>query len=37
MIDDINSLAVTAPNIAAGSIAPGGTAVLYNADDLSVA
>lgn len=37
VIDDINSLAVTAPNIASGSVAPGGTAILYNADDLSVA
>ena len=37
VIDDINSLAVSAPNIVSGSIAPGGTAVLYNADDLSVA
>ena len=37
VIDDINSLPVSAPNIASGSIAAGGTAVLYNADDLSVA
>jgi len=37
VIDDINSLAVAAPNIAAGSIDPGGTAVLYNADDVSAA
>ena len=35
VIDDINSLAHPGSNIAGGTVAAGGTAVLYNADDLS--
>ncbi len=37
VLDDNNNLAHTAPNIASGSIEPGKTAILYNADDLSAA
>lgn len=37
VVDDINSVAVAAPNIAAGTIPAGGSAVLYNADDLTSA
>ncbi len=35
VVDDINNTAVTAPNIAAGTIPAGGSAVLFNADDLT--
>lgn len=37
VIDDGNSIAHSSANIAAGTIAAGSTAVLYNADDLSQA
>ena len=35
VIDDVNSTAHPGSNIAGGTVAAGGTAVLYNADDLS--
>ncbi|NJN60340.1 MAG: hypothetical protein HC795_01305 [Coleofasciculaceae cyanobacterium RL_1_1] len=35
VLDDINSVAHTVANIASGSIAPGQSAVLYNADDVT--
>jgi predicted extracellular nuclease len=35
VLDDINSLAHTAANIVGGSIPPGATAVLFNADDVT--
>gem|GEM_PF-2503315 len=37
VIDDINASAHTSANIASGSIAPGQSAVLYNADDILAA
>ncbi|MCA9923957.1 MAG: lamin tail domain-containing protein, partial [Anaerolineales bacterium] len=37
VIDDINGTAHSSANIAAGTIAPGETAVLYNADDITAA
>ncbi|UCH49647.1 MAG: DUF4347 domain-containing protein, partial [Betaproteobacteria bacterium] len=37
VLDDINSLAHTAANIAAGSVDPGTTAVLFNADAITAA
>jgi predicted extracellular nuclease len=37
VIDDINSVAHGSANIASGSVDPGQTAVLYNADDITAA
>lgn len=37
VIDDFNTVAHSGANIAAGSVAPGETAVLYNADEVSAA
>lgn len=37
VVDDFNSVALSAANIAGGSIPAGGTAILYNVDDVSAA